>query len=44
MTRDHIFVRCANCRNHGRCKRERTAFRIYHVKGCFVEVKREDAQ
>lgn len=44
MTRDHIFVRCANCRNHGRCKRERTAFRHYHVKGCFVEVKRESAQ
>ena len=43
MSRDHIFVRCEECRNHGRCKRERTAFRHYHVKGCFVEVKKEAA-
>jgi hypothetical protein len=24
MSRDHIFVRCEECRNHGRCKRDIT--------------------
>ena len=28
MSRDHIFVRCENCRYHGKCKKERTAFRM----------------
>lgn len=44
MKKNHIFVRCEDCRNHGRCKKERTAFRIYHVKGCFVEIKEVDAR
>lgn len=28
MTHDHIFVPCEYCRKHGKCKRERTAFRM----------------
>ena len=43
MSRDHDFVRCEDCRNHGRCKKERTAFKPWHIKGCIVEVRKEDA-
>ena len=24
----------------GRCEKERTAFKCYHIKGCFVEVEK----
>lgn len=33
---------CAVCHkfDHGRCKKERTAFKCYHIKECFVEVEK----
>lgn len=34
---NHELIRCENCRNHGRCKKERTAFKPWHIKGCIVE-------
>ena len=26
----------------GRCKKEHTAFKRYHIKGCFVEVEKKN--
>ena len=37
---DHTYIRCEDCRNHGKCRREKSIPR-YMVKGCMVEVKRE---
>ena len=37
---DHTYIRCEDCRNHGKCRREKSIPR-YMVKGCMVEVKDE---
>ncbi|MBO6031955.1 MAG: hypothetical protein J6Q22_10980 [Prevotella sp.] len=37
--RNWTYLKCEDCRKQGRCERELTAFRWFHVKGCMVEVK-----
>ena len=37
---DHTYIRCEDCRNHGKCRREKS-IPSYYVKGCMVEVKGE---
>lgn len=38
MSKDHVLIRCEECRNHGKCWKERTAFKPCHIKGCVVGV------
>lgn len=40
-SRNWIYRKCEDCRKSGRCKRERTAFKWFHIKGCMVEVKKD---
>lgn len=37
MSKDHVLIRCEDCRHHGKCWKE-TRFKSYHVRGCVVGV------
>lgn len=41
MGRNHIFIHCHECRNHGRCRKERTFSGTCYVPGCIIEDTRD---